>query len=126
LRQDETDPTQGAWDPQDPRRDRDPGEPVDYPKRDEPMDDPDNPIPDDPIDEPVDSPSVGEPPRRDPDPKEPERRLRGKALSLEPGTFRRARFVQGGGCSVQKSAGKGLSPAQLPGPWKVKGFSLRF
>jgi hypothetical protein len=131
VREEEREPTQGTW---DPRRDRDPQEPVDHPPQDEPADDPDNPIPGDPVDEPVDSPGVGEPERRDPDPKEPERRLREKALSLEraafrrlldgqfrgnlvqnlsPGTFRRDRSIQMGGSPVHLE-GKGPSRRALP------------
>jgi hypothetical protein len=54
--------------PDDPRRDRDPREPI----HDEPpVDDPASPIPDDPVDVPPDNPTTGEPERRDPDPREP-------------------------------------------------------
>jgi hypothetical protein len=61
-------------DPLDPRRDRDPREPVDSPKRDEPWNDPDeSPLDRPPVDDPDDSPGEGEPARRDPDPKEPAR-----------------------------------------------------
>lgn len=46
----------------DPRRDRDPREPIQPPGEDEPED----PAREQPIDEPEDSPSRGEPERRDP------------------------------------------------------------
>ena len=46
----------------DPRRDRDPREPVQPPADDEPED----PLGERPVDEPEDSPSHGEPERRDP------------------------------------------------------------
>jgi hypothetical protein len=66
--------TASFTDPLDPRRDRDPQEPVDSPKRDEPWNDPDeSPRDQPPIDDPDDSPGTGEPARRDPDPKEPAR-----------------------------------------------------
>ncbi len=55
----------------DPRRDRDPSEPVDAPAQQDPYNDPDSPERDEPVDEPDDAPSVGEPAWRDPDPGEP-------------------------------------------------------
>ncbi len=59
------------WDPQDPRRDRDPREPDDQPRRDEPLDDPDNsPLEQPPVDDPSEAPE-DEPVRRDPDSREP-------------------------------------------------------
>jgi hypothetical protein len=65
-----------TWDPHDPRRDRDPREPVDHPKRDEPWNDPDeSPLDEPPIEDPPDAPEEDEPIRRDPDPKEPPRRV---------------------------------------------------
>jgi hypothetical protein len=57
--------------PEDERRDRDPGEPVERPGRDQPVENPDRPLPEDPIEEPEDNPTTGEPPMRDPDPEEP-------------------------------------------------------
>jgi hypothetical protein len=62
-------------DPHDPRRDRDPREPLDGPPaRHEPDDDPDVGLPPEPpIEDPIDAPGVGEPARRDPDPHEPPR-----------------------------------------------------
>jgi hypothetical protein len=59
-----------AWDPHDPRRDRDPSEPVDSPARDEPLDDPDeSPLEQPPVQDPSEAPE-DEPVRRDPDSKE--------------------------------------------------------
>jgi hypothetical protein len=61
-----------AWDPYDPRRDRDPAEPDDHPGRSEPLDDPDeSPLEQPPVGDPDESPGQDEPTRRDPDPKEP-------------------------------------------------------
>lgn len=56
-------------DPHDPRRDRDPREPLDGPPaRHDPDDDPEKGLPPEPpIEDPVDAPGVGEPARRDPD-----------------------------------------------------------
>lgn len=51
----------------DPRRDRDPREPIQPPG----ADDPEDPMQDQPRDEPEDSPSRGEPERRDPGMDEP-------------------------------------------------------
>lgn len=51
----------------DPRRDRDPKEPLQPP----PVDDPESPVPDAPVDIPPDAPPVGEPERRDPEPAGP-------------------------------------------------------
>jgi hypothetical protein len=66
-----------AVDPLDPRRDRDPREPVDEPKRDEPLNDPDeSPLEQPPVGEPGEAPE-GEPRRRDPDPGEPARQVSG-------------------------------------------------
>ena len=60
-----------AVDPYDPRRDRDPREPVDVPKREEPEDDPvEDPLEQPPIHDPGEIPE-DEPVRRDPDPREP-------------------------------------------------------
>jgi len=60
-----------AVDPLDPRRDRDPREPVDNPNREEPIDDPDeSPLEQPPIDDPREVPE-DEPVRRDPDSREP-------------------------------------------------------
>jgi hypothetical protein len=72
-----------ASDPHDPRRDRDPREPVDHPPRDEPWNDPDeSPLDQPPVEDPPDAPAVDEPARRDPDPKEPPRQA-GKASPLD-------------------------------------------
>jgi hypothetical protein len=66
------------WDPQDPHRDRDPREPADHPKREEPVNDPDeSPRDQPPVEDPDESPGEDEPVRRDPDPKEPARQVRG-------------------------------------------------
>jgi len=63
--------TTAAWDPHDPRRDRDPSEPVDSPPRNEPLDDPDeSPLEQPPVQDPSEAPE-DEPVRRDPDSKEP-------------------------------------------------------
>lgn len=51
----------------DPRRDRDPSEPLQPP----PVDDPESPIDDEPVDDPPDFPPAGEPERRDPGTGEP-------------------------------------------------------
>jgi hypothetical protein len=68
-------------DPHDPRRDRDPAEPLDHPNQDEPWHDPDeSPLDPPPVEDPPDAPGEDEPIRRDPDPKEPPRRV----LSLLP------------------------------------------
>jgi hypothetical protein len=65
-----------AYDPLDPRRDRDPREPVDHPVVDEPVNDPgESPLEEPPVGDPPDAPAEDEPVRRDPDPKEPARRL---------------------------------------------------
>lgn len=59
-----------AWDPHDPRPDRDPSEPVDHPAREEPLNDPDeSPLEQPPVKDPG-SPE-DEPVRRDPDRKDP-------------------------------------------------------
>ena len=64
-----------AVDPLDPRRDRDPREPVDLPKREEPDDDPvEDPLEQPPVRDPGEVPE-DEPVRRDPDPKEPARQV---------------------------------------------------
>jgi hypothetical protein len=66
------------WDPQDPRRDRDPREPDDHPKREEPVNDPDeSPRDQPPVEDPDESPREDEPVRRDPDPQEPARQVHG-------------------------------------------------
>ena len=64
-------------DPHDPRRDRDPREPLDGPPaRHDPDDDPDAGLPPEPpVEDPIDAPGVGEPARRDPDPHEPPREV---------------------------------------------------
>ena len=60
-----------AWDPHDPRRDRDPREPFDNPAIDEPLNDPDeDPLEKPPMEDPGSIPE-DEPVRRDPEPKEP-------------------------------------------------------
>jgi len=67
--------TRTAVDPYDPRRDRDPREPVDVPKREEPEDDPvEDPLEQPPIHDPGELPE-DEPVRRDPDPREPARQV---------------------------------------------------
>ena len=67
--------TRTAVDPLDPRRDRDPREPVDLPKREEPDDDPvEDPLEQPPIHDPGEVPE-DEPVRRDPDPREPARQV---------------------------------------------------
>jgi len=68
-------PTRSAVDPYDPRRDRDPREPVDVPRREEPDDDPvEDPLEQPPIHDPGEVPE-DEPVRRDPDPREPARQV---------------------------------------------------
>jgi hypothetical protein len=68
-------PEISAVDPYDPRRDRDPREPVDVPKREEPGDDPvEDPLEQPPIHDPGEVPE-DEPVRRDPDPREPARQV---------------------------------------------------
>lgn len=66
-----------ASDPYDPRRDRDPREPVDdAPSRDEPWNDPaDSPLDQPPEEDPDESPGQDEPAWRDPEPREPVRQV---------------------------------------------------
>ena len=71
----EKNPEITAVDPYDPRRDRDPREPVDVPRREEPDDDPfEDPQEPPPVHDPGEVPE-DEPVRRDPDPKEPARQV---------------------------------------------------